>query len=335
MNNNGAVEQFIESIKEYESESSKTNIAIVSNVDEEGVVWVNLAGSDKSTPTASASAEVKAGDIVNVEWRNNKLYIAGNYTDPSAGGVRVNKVEQSAKIANQAAANAVADANTAREAAEDAKATAGNVHAIAEQAQTDADKAKKSADNASEYAARALGNLSTVQNVAETLNWITAHGTMKPTTDTALDPSHVYFVEDSNGPYIVGELPYSVVTEPDVDDIATYYELSIDESLNNFIATHLVLTDAGLSIFGDTINDPLTYALVSSVALSFILNGEQQLKVGYESSIDDYGVLSNNHIALGSGAGVKFDNYGHTVEGARGRFVWEIRDNGHLSLKLY
>lgn len=93
-------------------------------------------------------------------------------------------------------------------------------------------------------------------------------------------------------------------------------------------------TNSGMNIYDDVF-DSGTYAELSAVALSFYLDNVQQMKVGYESTIEDYGVISENHIALGSGAGVKFDNYGHDDAGARGRFVWEIRNNGHLSLKLY
>lgn len=110
----------------------------------------------------------------------------------------------------------------------------------------DAESAKTNATNASEYAARALGNLSTVQSVTETLNWITTHGTMALTQDVALDPTHVYFVREAGGDYHVGSYYYNVVTEPDVDDIATYYELSIDESLNNYVGTHLAVDTEGL-----------------------------------------------------------------------------------------
>lgn len=142
------------------------------------------------------------------------------------------------------------------DAATAAHTTLTGIYADAEQAATDAASAKESATNASEYAARALGNLSSVQSVAETLNWITAHGTMTNTQslvppETALNPSHVYFVVDANGDYEVGGTRYSVVTEPDVDDIASYYVLSIDESLNNYVATHLAVDGEGLWIVPD------------------------------------------------------------------------------------
>jgi hypothetical protein len=74
---------------------------------------------------------------------------------------------------------------------------------------------------------------------------------MTLTTDTALDPTHVYFVVDANGDYIVGGTHYSVVTEPDVAYISTYYELSIDASLNNYVSTHLALTNDGLWLIPD------------------------------------------------------------------------------------
>ena len=66
-------------------QKSNTYSAIVSHIDNEGTVWVILAGSDKETPTASTSTEVKRGDSVTVQWRNNKLYIGGNYSNPSVG----------------------------------------------------------------------------------------------------------------------------------------------------------------------------------------------------------------------------------------------------------
>lgn len=87
--NDGAIKDFVESIKTETEKTNKTYTAIVTAVDREGVVWVNLAGSTKETPTASTAAEVKRGDVVSVEWRDNKLYIAGNATNPSAGIITV------------------------------------------------------------------------------------------------------------------------------------------------------------------------------------------------------------------------------------------------------
>lgn len=152
--------------------------------------------------------------------------------------------------------DAADEANTLLDGMQTAATAAGTtlngIYQVAKDAEQSAQDAQASADSASEYASRALGNLSTVQSVTETLAWITAHGTMTLTTDTALDPSHVYFVVDANGDYVVGGTHYSVVSEPSLDDISTYYELSIDESLNNYVATHLAVDSEGLWIIPDS-----------------------------------------------------------------------------------
>lgn len=135
-----------------------------------------------------------------------------------------------------------------RQSAIDAGTTLDGIYQDAMDAQTSADKAQASADSASEYASRAYANLSTVQNITETLNWIAQHGTMTLTSDVALDPTHIYFVVDAQGDYVVNGTHYAVVTEPDIADIGTYYELSIDESLNNYVATHLAVDSEGLWI---------------------------------------------------------------------------------------
>ena len=126
------LEEFVQGLKPEPKDTNTVHTAIVSNIDDEGVVWVNINGSDKETPTELVATEVKRGDAVTVQWRNNKLYVASNYTNPSAGVVRVSAVEAAAQTAQSAANNAVADAGRAKEAAEDAIATAESVHSIAQ-----------------------------------------------------------------------------------------------------------------------------------------------------------------------------------------------------------
>lgn len=79
--------------------------------------------------------------------------------------------------------------------------------------------------------------------------------------------------------------------------------------------------------------DPSTYARFTSLFMAFFMNDILQMRMGYDSVNEVYGVMAPEIHALGSGAGVKFD--GSTEASVRGRFVWEIRDNGHLSLKRF
>ena len=224
----------------------------------------------RATRAADAAAESagvaqKSADSAILDAQRANKSAESAIEDAATAKEAADSASADAADAKSAATQAISDAADAADAASaaaqaaataDAKATAAGTAAQAAQtsannAQTSANEAKASATNASEYAARALGNLSTVQNVAETLNWITAHGTMTLTTDQALDPTHVYFVVDASGDYVVGGAHYSVVSEPDVADIATYYELSIDESLNNYVATHLAVDSEGLWIIPD------------------------------------------------------------------------------------
>lgn len=218
--------------------------ATVTRVDG-STVWVHIPGGVDETPVKK-TINAKQGDTVQVRVSGGSAWLNGNASAPPTDDTQANVAVEYALVAGNAAESAVKSASIASEAAADAKATADSVHGIALQALADAATAKGAADNASEYAARALGNLSTVQSVTETLTWITQHGTMALTTDVALDPTHVYFVVDAGGDYVVGGVTYAIVTEPDVDDIGTYYELTIDESLNNYVGTHLALTSEGL-----------------------------------------------------------------------------------------
>ena len=172
---------------------------------------------------------------------------------------QIDQIGSATAIAKASAENAVKYAEQAKQTTDEINAyaqvagkTVTQILNDGETAGAMAQQALTSAQNASEYASRALGNLSSVQSVAETLTWITQHGTMALTQDVALDPTHVYFVLDANGDYIVGGTHYAIVTEPNVDDIGTYYELSINESLNNYVATHLAVDTEGLWLIPDS-----------------------------------------------------------------------------------
>jgi len=178
------VQDFIKAIKDEPVDTTRTYSATVSRVDNEGVVWVYLAGSDRETPTASTSAEVKPGDTVTVEWRNNRLYIAGNYSNPSAGVVRVRNVEQVANDANTAAAAAF-------EAANNAQADAERAHIAADEAENYALSAQRDAQNAVDSANTAGIAASVAQAAAEA-----AQGD--------IDEQKNYFWHDTNGSHVLG-----------------------------------------------------------------------------------------------------------------------------------
>lgn len=195
------------------------------------VAWVHIPGGVDETPVKLTIA-ARPGDTVQIRVGGGSAWLTGNSTAPPTDDRAAEAADKKAVQAQETAEQAVDDAGRAKDAADSAEKSA--------------ESAQISADNANQYASRALGGLSTVQSVVETLNWITEHGTMTLTTDTALDPTHVYFVVDPSGDYVVGSTHYSIVSEPDADDLSTYYVLSIDESLQNYVGTHLAVTSEGL-----------------------------------------------------------------------------------------
>ena len=210
-----------------------------------GTAWVHIPGGVDETPV-ELTINAKVGDTVQLRVSGGNAWIVGNKTAPPTDDRVAIQAQGTAEVANVAAQNAVKAADNAEEAAQSALSSAATAATAATNAQNSANAAQISANNANEYATRALNGLSAVESVTETLNWITAHGTMTLTSDVTLDPTHVYFVIDPLGDYDVGGTHYSLVIDPDVDDIGTYYELSIDESLNNYVGTHLALDTEGL-----------------------------------------------------------------------------------------
>ena len=204
--------------------SAYDTTAVVKRI-EGNTAWVHIPGGVDETPVRM-TINAKVGDSVQVRVSDGSAWLAGNASAPPTD-------DTTAFTAVNMAGAAKDEAESAHKAATEAWGYAEEAKSAAATAETHASEAKVSAQNASEYASRALGNLSTVQSVSETLTWITQHGTMTLTTDVALDPTHVYFVQDAGGDYVVGGVTYAVVTEPDVADIGTYYELTIDESLND------------------------------------------------------------------------------------------------------
>ena len=217
------IETLVEELTPSPTSTNSTYSAVVSRIDSEGTVWVNLAGSNMETPTASTSSEIEPNDDVTVEWRNNKLYIVGNTSNPSAGVVRVTAVEQAANQARTAAQSALQDAGIARAAAESAQADADSAHTAAAQAQTAADSAM-------------LG-LSMVEDIVGVLDWIGDHSTV--TTDVTPIEGKAYYKRNQDGTYtrIEDTTGKSPVSEG-------WYEL--DEAIQDFINSHLSLTGTGL-----------------------------------------------------------------------------------------
>lgn len=102
-------------------------------------------------------------------------------------------------------------------------------------------EAQEAAIKATIAANSALLELSIVQDVAGTLNWIREYGKYVLTEDTEVSPHTVYFVKEGNS-YV----PVASPPEGANPHALGWYILDVSDSQADFIMAHLAVTDMGL-----------------------------------------------------------------------------------------
>lgn len=206
--------------------------------------WVHIAGGVDETPVKLTIA-AKAGDSVQVRVGGGRAWITGNASAPPTDDAQAIVATERATIANKTAM-------TAQDTADMAVDDAARAKAAADSAEGDAQRADSAAQSATKSANSALGQLSIVEDVVDTLTWLTKHGTFELTTDTSARQDKIYYTRSGAGtdadPYT-----YEVVTEPEEDpSTAGYYELTgVDEAVSNYVSSHLALTNRGLYVTND------------------------------------------------------------------------------------
>lgn len=231
--------------------------AIVSRIEtkEDGSkqTWVSIPGGVIETPVR-AGVSLKPGDEVQVHVGGGRAFIQGNYTSPPTDDTRANQAYglasdalDSAVIAKNAADSAVESAEIAKEAADEADRQAQLAQGRANDAYTYAGQAKGAADSAQDSADKALVDLSLVENVVGTVEWIRDNGTFRHTKDTTLDTTKTYYnvinavyqeaegstIDESKDYYTrsgsgTPEDPYiyTFVPNPEASQISNYYNLA-------------------------------------------------------------------------------------------------------------
>ena len=303
--------------KAYDTEVTVTRV-------EGNTLWASFPGGETETPVRK-TVDAKPGDKIMVRVSGHRAWAVGNETNPPTDNTVANGAWSLADDARRAANVAWEWAEDAHKAADTAWEWADDAHAAADEAHTQADRALVQAERATGYANDALTQLGTVEEVVDTLNWVTEHGSMELTTDTSIDPSHVYFKVDPNGAYVVGDVHYSLVSEPKEEELSTYYILSIDEAVSNYVATHIALTDSGLWVLYDddanyrlttdtTIDSSKTYFVASSGGLYVPVITPKVEELGsYYERVETGDPTSGYKIRLGNDGMYVYDDHGHLV----------------------
>ena len=186
---------------------------------EGSTAWVHIPGGVDETPV-KLTIDAKAGDKVQLRVSGGSAWIVGNDTAPPTD-------DTTAHSAYDAAVKAEGQAKTALDYAGDAAAAAAS--------------AEHSAVIANGAANNALVQLSVVEDVAGTLNWIREHGSYTQTEDTTVVENKIYFIYQ-DGDYIPIANP-----DPGANPAAAgWYELDVSSSQAEYIMAHLAVTSAGL-----------------------------------------------------------------------------------------
>lgn len=227
------VRDFIKSIQEPQKKrtSAYDSKGIVTRI-EEGIAWVKLAGSKIETPL-QMTISAEPGDEVQARIGNGTGWLTGNGTAPPTDDSMAKVSYRAARRADEKAVNAQNAAAEAFNSAEAAAEAASSAIGSAAAAQESANIAKGAADTA-------LKGLAEVEDVVDTLTWFSQHITQ--TTDTVVDASKTYYEK-------VGSV-YTVVENPTGNPSQQGW-YTINQSIVNYIASHLALTNNGLYLIMD------------------------------------------------------------------------------------
>lgn len=266
----------------------------------DGVAWVHFPGGVDETPV-DLTINANVGDVVQVRVSGGRAWITGNATSPPTDDRRANVAFYTANEASsQASAAAVAadnaqifaesaqqSANEAneildgmKEVAEEADLTLADTigyaieaHGWADDALDSAEAAATSASNAMNSAKTALFGLSNVEDVVGTVQWISSYGTYFQTTDPSVVSGKTYYTL-KNG-------QYSIVPEPKTEDIGSYYELNLTDSVQNYIRQRLTVTEQGLKL---TDGSSGAFVLISNGIFELTSDTEVKQKVYYTNT---------------------------------------------------
>lgn len=209
-----------------------------------GMAEVAKKGADDAQKAADQAIEDAGLARQAAEQATRDAATAAEKADDATESARIAKdaaeqATEDAAIASEKADAATESAKEAKESADAATTAARDAVQQAGLANEAATDAQASARRADKHATDALNQLSVVEDVAGTLQWISDHGSYVQTTDTTVNEGVVYF-ELSDGSYIP-------ITEPSGNPRAQgWYVLDVKSSQSEYIMAHLAVTSEGL-----------------------------------------------------------------------------------------
>lgn len=246
----------------------------------DGSQYVELATSDNVREGDSVYV-----DMVGADGKGKSLMISGSIGSGDRQQSEIDDAARAAAVAWDWADEAHEAAEAAQESADEAAVAASAAQTSADEAAVAAGAAQTSANAANAAANSALTQLSFVEDVAGTLDWIQRHGAFTPTADTTAQAGKVYF-ELVSGEYVP-------VAQPSGDPSHHgWYELDVTDSQTDYIMAHLAVTSAGLWVLPSGVDSQSGeryssgYKLLLASDGARIYDGSGQLVATYGESIE-------------------------------------------------
>ncbi len=227
---------------------------------------------------------------------------------PEKNGL-VEKVEVVTQKAGSAKQRAVFSQQLAEEAqtmADEAGKAAQTAWNYADEAKTSAEEAKGSARIANTAANAALTQVSIIEDVAGTLQWIQEHGSYVATADTVVDPTKIYFIYNSTAQ------DYEPIVSPDPEKNPAaegWFELDVSDSQAEFIMAHIAVTARGLWVLPSGINTGTVTpdSSIDGTGSDAMANARARLGSDYKV------LLSNDGMHVYDGLGIEVSVFGENI----------------------
>ncbi|MBO5630384.1 MAG: hypothetical protein J5965_15070 [Aeriscardovia sp.] len=226
-------------------------------------------------------------------------------------------------------------------------ATAVQAEASATSAQASADEAQESANSAKASATVAFNQLGIVENIVGVLDMIQTHGQYIETRDTDVIEGKRYFVRSGTAP----NYEYLLVNNPSGDPYAEgWYELDgIDEAIQNYVSSHLILTNEGLELKRDNSKYKMRLTgdameiiapdgtIVGSHGETIVLGNESDIHFEATSNQIKFSTPNSDLCWFGLNSDGIWEMHIETTYVEKmvryGDFAFIKRDNGNMSLK--
>lgn len=316
---------------------------------------LSIAGST-SNPAAGTAyvhnqiepVRIRAEDAIDLASRANAAAVAAEM-DAGRAKIAADDAQDSADQAAASAQQAIEDAADASTAADAAAHAASVADGKAVEAKSSADAAahaasvadgkavaasqaasaaQASATQANKSATDALTQLSFVEDVAGTLQWIQEHGTFVATTDTSVQDGTVYFEYDST------TQDYVPIVSPPSDanpQQRGWYVLDVTDSQSDFIMAHLAVTTRGLWVLpsgvastDQTIDNDVDKASASDTT------AQRQANANARKGTDYKVLLSSDGMYVYDGSGHLVATYGENIQFSADRPQYIGNDDAYV-----